>query len=96
MIQELITCEIKNVIIAMASDYKGFYVYIRPVDKDIEEFFKDCCKASIKKLEEIQQTKRGKFRYWTSPSLAPMRYNAANTRFFKLVKQANLPQISFQ
>lgn len=96
MIQELITYEIKNTIIAMGSDYRGFYVYLRPIGIEIDQHFINCCDASFIKLKEIQSTPKGKFRCWKSPCMQNLKYDQAIRRFFKLCKQANLKQIQFQ
>lgn len=96
MIQEIITCEIKNVIIALGKSHKGFHVYIRPINESIEEFYEKCVLRSLKKLEEVQNTTKGKYRYWKQPILPMFKYKAANKRFFQLCKQANLKQIQFQ
>ena len=95
MVRDLITCEIKSIsirLIEIIGIPKGRY------HKDtLKRFGVIVC--PIKNTSEKLITKHNR-EYQSDPyhvvRLTPIIYQSAQKRFFKLVKQANLKQISFE
>lgn len=92
MITEQVIFEIKDVCICLGFDSTGWFVYVRPVNKTIQELYAEC----LEKHKVKQSQKKYFNRTLSTPSIEVMSENKASIKFFRLCKQAQLPQISFE